>query len=482
MFKKFRINKIIGYIHAGMPSEELAECCRDLIAEGERGLHALLLKLVEEGVDEKTAEEALTQSFTSECIDAYLQVLNHERASLRVIFRDVLAQHIKEIPTEKLLNLCKTSGSFSSGKNLADLLILKNDPSCISSLIVLFSEVKDETVQRNILHILDHFNDRKIRDFLLWLIRKGNYNLRSKAIQMLSTYHDKQVEDMLLDMLQQKDIMMVRSAIECLGLMNIHTAAPKIASLLTHSDLQVRQKVVDALKLLKSPSVVSYLIHLQKEGDINARRLSLEILRNIEDPASVEVLVHALENDDWWIRELATDSLSRSPQKEIHELLRNFLRSDNSKVRSCAMTFFAQTPDPEVQEDLIALLQDPDKIVREKAVAGLSLLADPALFPKIEALVHDEEIRKKLPPYVAHYGEEKASRALKALLESGDDDAILASLAVIKEQSYMSMVPFLQELSEKTVLDVQEQILNTLLKMTGKRYYPKNYKGYQWKG
>ena len=466
MFEKIRINKILGNITEAIDKENLASLYQDIKGFEEQGLEIVCEAIKNNDLNHTKAHDLMEVLFDTAHLQYFLHPLSSTNGKIRQATREVLERHLSSINSADLISSMQDS-TFYARKNISDLILIKNDPKVAQGAINLYRETKDDALKKSILPIFEKFPNPQIKDFLLKLNKKCSYWERGYAINLLKSYNDPQVAQVLEEMLDEKDVSLLKNVVDSLGMMKVHSSARKIVPLLESDDLLLRQKAVEALQQLKNPTIVPDIMNLLKSSNVNTRRCVAEVLNSFNDEQSITALIKALEDDDWWVREIATEALSQNGSNMIPDMLKKLLHVKNIKVRQCASSFFSKISAPYVLKDLIRLLDDEEWMIRENAVKGLALINDERALPYLVKKVGDHDIKRSLPNYISQFKREHAVWGIAKLLETGDDDVLLACLKVITKNTYDELVPILKKVGQNAKFEVHDQVSNTIRALTG---------------
>ncbi|MBF0276056.1 MAG: HEAT repeat domain-containing protein, partial [Nitrospinae bacterium] len=404
--------------------------------------------------------------FEKEHLNYFVEILSSSSSNIRQAAREVIINNAQKIEATELVSYLKEN-TFYARKNIADIIIIKDDPKVVPAVAKLYKETNDEALKKNLLPILKAFPAPTTKELLMSIIEKGSYWERSAAVELLKSYNDPQVITLLEKLLDDKDIPTLKNAVDSLGMMKANSSAIKMVKLIEHDDLILRQKAVEALQKLTNPVIIPELIKMMKSTNVNTRRAIVELLNSIKDEESIKALIHSLEDDDWWVREIATDALTQSQDQMIPEMLQKLLHVKNVAVRQCAVTFFSKIRAPYVLKDLIVLLDDPEWMIREKSVAALSMINDERAIPYILKKASDNYIKHSLPTYLLLFDKEPAIKGLLKLLEIGDNDVVLSCLKVINRKVITEAIPILKKIGANAQFEVQDQINNTIRILSG---------------
>ncbi|MDD5771892.1 MAG: HEAT repeat domain-containing protein [bacterium] len=205
------------------------------------------------------------------------------------------------------------------------------------------------------------------------IINNKNFKMKIRAVEALGKIGNSWSINYLIDLVKQGDYVFRKKAANALYDINDNKTKDFLISQINHDDSDIR---LIAIKLLSEETTnppIDILITKLKDENINIRKEASNSLIKY-GVQSVEKLIIVLDDSDWCIRESAANILGQIKDRRAVQPLIKKIKDEKSQVKSCAVSALGDIGDTSAVQPLIEILKDKNIDNRKLVVDALAKL------------------------------------------------------------------------------------------------------------
>lgn len=351
---------------------------------------------------------------------------------------------------------------FQVAKKAIQAKLVEIGEPVVKTLIafVLWDKDPQDTISFAV-NILSKIESRQIIPALIKGLNNDNSVVRQRALTALKILNDETAVLPLTEILKNDSDIWCRSyAAEILGTLGDKRAVGPLLEALKDNNWQVKSSAVEALSIIEGKKAIPTLVELfKKEKHPEVTQKIVSALAGFYDQQLVPIFIEALQNSNQETVKAAKDGL-RLIGKPAAQSLRGVLKNDreNTEVLKSAIILLGEIGDEAAVPVLIQFLNSWNSTLSEAAGDALVMIGTPAVSSLIDNL--------KISRF------QTSNKAAKVLGEIGDEAAIPALAAVLKDKNFhgdYEVVEALGRIGQPAVPAIIEASKNDLVKNAAKR-------------